>query len=435
MYRRRVILRPLHFVLALVALVAIALPLAVIRYAPPAAPAIKVALPKRVIVTRAELPPVEPVELVDLAPQDARSYNATIPFAKGPIPAARPFRFAGDGAARARATDCLAAAVWYEAGDDAVGEQAVAQVVLNRLRHPAFPKTVCGVVFQGAERSTGCQFTFTCDGALARVPSEGAWRRAREIAGRALSGAVYRKVGLATHYHTDWVVPYWSASLDKIAEVHTHLFFRWTGWWGTPPAFDRRPDGGEPAIDRLAPLSDAHRDAAALAGADGSPGQESPWLGGTPAALASDQNVFLTSLKRADAPRFVALAMAACGDRLTCRFMGWTDPAHLAATLPVTDAQRDAMSFSYIRDRALGLDRALWNCAEFKDRTPCMKRLAPRPTGLLLDEKPQPVLVVPARGPPALEGVRRKPATEETPAADRAAPRLIIDEALPPRAK
>ncbi|MDE8453312.1 cell wall hydrolase, partial [Klebsiella pneumoniae] len=93
---------------------------------------------------------------------------ASVPFVEGPNPAARPFRLPGDAPQQARAIDCMAAAVLYEAGDDPVGQRAVAQVVINRVRHPAFPKTICGVVFQGSERPTGCQFTFTCDGALVR---------------------------------------------------------------------------------------------------------------------------------------------------------------------------------------------------------------------------------------------------------------------------
>ena len=97
----------------------------------------------------------------------------------------------------------------YEAGDDPAGQRAVAQVVLNRVRHPAFPKTVCGVVFEGQDRTTGCQFTFSCDGALTRwSPSPALWTAARQIATAALTGTVYRPVGYATHYHTDWVVPY-----------------------------------------------------------------------------------------------------------------------------------------------------------------------------------------------------------------------------------
>ena len=147
-------------------------------------------------------PPVEPVKLYALPQDQARALNAAIPFSRLSNPPARPFVFAGDETDLARATDCLAAAQLFEAGDDAVGEEAVAQVVLNRVRHPAFPKTVCGVVFQGQERTTGCQFTFTCDGALARTPGETAWARAREIARRALAGKVYAPVGYATHSHT-----------------------------------------------------------------------------------------------------------------------------------------------------------------------------------------------------------------------------------------
>lgn len=187
--------------------------------------------------------------------------NAAIPFSARANPAASPFHFAGDGGNLLRAVDCLAAAQIYEAGDDATGEQAVAQVVLNRVRHPAFPKSICGVVFQGQERATGCQFTFSCDGALARTPSPAAWDRARTIARAALNGAVFRPVGLSTHYHTDWVVPHWSASLDKTARVGTHLFFRWTGEWGTAPAFQNAETGAEPVIDRIARLSLAHRSA------------------------------------------------------------------------------------------------------------------------------------------------------------------------------
>ena len=197
-------------------------------------------VPQRV-VPKTELPPVEPVEFQSVDPNDARAFNATVPFSTLPNPAARPFRFSGSTDARLRAIDCLAAAELYEAGDDSEGERAVAQVVLNRVRHPAFPKSVCGVVFQGSERSTGCQFTFSCDGALQRwSPSEAAWDRARDVARMALNGAVYKPVGHATHYHTDWVVPYWSSSLEKITEVGTHLFFRWAGWWGTPPASNGR---------------------------------------------------------------------------------------------------------------------------------------------------------------------------------------------------
>ena len=85
-----------------------------------------------------------------LAPSQAQAINASIPFSSLPGPAARPFKIApSDVANRTPALDCLTAAVYYEAASESdEGQAAVAQVVLNRVRHPLFPKTVCGVVFQ-----------------------------------------------------------------------------------------------------------------------------------------------------------------------------------------------------------------------------------------------------------------------------------------------
>ena len=100
------------------------------------------------------------------------------------------------------------------------------QVVLNRLARAGYPKTVCGVVYQGAARTTGCQFSFACDGSQERRPERAGWSTARTAARQALSGHVFRPVGAATHYHADWVVPYWIGSLDKIAQVRSHIFYR-----------------------------------------------------------------------------------------------------------------------------------------------------------------------------------------------------------------
>lgn len=158
--------------------------------------------------------------------EQARAENAAIPMAGGPLVPAKPFHFHGTPAAREQATQCLATAALYEAGDDERGQKAVMQVVLNRVRLAGFPKTVCGVVYQGAERPTGCQFSFTCDGSETRRPEHAGWAAARQAAQRALSGFVFRPVGTATHYHADWIVPYWIGSLDKIAKVETHIFYR-----------------------------------------------------------------------------------------------------------------------------------------------------------------------------------------------------------------
>ncbi len=151
---------------------------------------------------------------------------------------ARPFFSAGVGLTHARAQECLAQAIWYEAASESeAGQRAVAQVVLNRVAHPSWPASVCGVVYQGSERNTGCQFTFTCDGSLARRPGGASWARAQRIAAEALAGSVYAPVGHATHYHTLWVNPYWSSSLDHIGTIGAHRFYRLRGSAGEKSAF------------------------------------------------------------------------------------------------------------------------------------------------------------------------------------------------------
>ncbi len=176
-----------------------------------------------------------------LTAEDALAENEQLPFSTAPIERAPPLvvplnvtAFAG----RRSAMDCLTAAVYYEAAQESVtGKRGVAQVVLNRARHPAFPNSICGVVYQGSERRTGCQFTFTCDGSLARRPSRAGWDAARQVALAALSGYVEPSVGMATHYHADYVVPYWASSLAKLAKIDRHIFYRWAGGWGRRAAF------------------------------------------------------------------------------------------------------------------------------------------------------------------------------------------------------
>jgi len=206
-------------------------------------------------------PAPPPLILKQVARQQALQINQAIPVTAGPNPAAAPFAFKGNAAARSQALTCLASAVYYEAGNqDSDGERAVAQVVLNRVRHPAFPSSVCGVVYEGSTRVTGCQFTFTCDGSLYRRPDAEGWKRAYAVAQAALSGAVYAPVGWATHYHADYVVPYWSSTLAKSAIVGAHIFYRWAGGWGLPAAFTSGYAGREPNAVALrnAALSVAH---------------------------------------------------------------------------------------------------------------------------------------------------------------------------------
>ncbi len=122
-------------------------------------------------------PAPEPLEFRHVDPNDAVAFNASIPLVGGSNPAARAFDQRSQSAADyQRALECLANAIYYEAATEPLdGQRAVAQVVLNRLRHPAFPNSVCGVVYQGSERATGCQFTFTCDGSLVRPPIAPYW--------------------------------------------------------------------------------------------------------------------------------------------------------------------------------------------------------------------------------------------------------------------
>ncbi len=151
--------------------------------------------------------------------------------------AADPLPASSSASDRANAAQCLTAAIGYEAGNEPLaGQQAVAEVILNRVRHPGYPKTVCGVVFQGSDRHTGCQFTFTCDGSMLRHQFAAAryvsWRA---VADAALDGLNPSRVPGATHYHADYVSPYWAPSLIRVAKLGAHIFYR-------------PPSGGDPTL-------------------------------------------------------------------------------------------------------------------------------------------------------------------------------------------
>ncbi len=166
-------------------------------------------------------------------------------------PAASPFLVSFGGTDLSRAQRCLTQAVYYEAASESdAGQKAVAQVVLNRVAHPSWPGNVCGVVYQGSQRKTGCQFTFTCDGSLARRPSQTGWARASRVASDALSGSVYAPIGHATHYHTHWVNPYWAKTLDHVGTIGAHRFYRTRGRSGEQRAFTMGYAGSEPDVTR-----------------------------------------------------------------------------------------------------------------------------------------------------------------------------------------
>ncbi|MCT2559103.1 cell wall hydrolase [Tsuneonella sp. YG55] len=182
------------------------------------------------------------------APLESVVHPGDEPAATGPEgPAARAFTETGTGLDKARALQCMTMALYYEAANEPTeGQRAVAQVILNRVAHPSYPNSVCAVVFQGSERRTGCQFSFTCDGSLERRPARESWNRARRVAMSALGGAVYRPVGLATHYHATYVLPYWAESLANVGTIGLHTFYKWRGAAGAADAFGARYAGREP---------------------------------------------------------------------------------------------------------------------------------------------------------------------------------------------
>lgn len=212
--------------------------------------------------------------LVAQAPQTG-GLTLSISSAFEPGPAAAPF-FMGRISSEdfRRAEQCLTTAIYYEAASESEdGQRAVAQVVLNRVRHPAWPKTVCGVIYQGSDKP-GCQFSYACDGSMRRRPEPRIWAQAAEFARDALSGHVYGPVGMATHYHTLQVNPVWNRNFVITAVLGNHIFYRLPGSKGAASAFTMAYAGGEPypgplrwrgpASDPGIPLSGPQTELAAL---------------------------------------------------------------------------------------------------------------------------------------------------------------------------
>jgi Cell Wall Hydrolase len=354
---------------------------------------------------RVSIPLLSPTDLLPVGPKDAETINAAVPFANAPLVRATPVRLTGGGGGIERARDCLAAAAWYEAGDDTSGERSVAQVVINRLAHPAFPKSVCGVVFQGSDRTTGCQFTFTCDGSLiARRPSETAWRRAQAIAQLALSGVVDPKVGLATHYHTDWVVPRWSQSLDKIAKVGTHLFFKFRGKWGAQKVLRAPRATNEALVTKLAGLSESHRASPDLRPPATSGGEHEGSVasglidrganypqeatrgtldlkGHSLAFSDPAAGLYVLRLSAMAPPGTHALAaLAVCRGKEKCSVLAWRDGQPMPQDAAHARSRSGLADFAYTRI-ADGKEKLQWNCQAFvrPSSDQCLARVEPPP--------------------------------------------------------
>ncbi len=123
---------------------------------------------------------------------------------------------------------CLAEAIYFEArSEPEEGQAAVAQVVLNRVKHENYPDSVCGVVYQNRHRFLACQFTFACEGRSLRITEADAWRVAVQIATDVVSGKIYLPdVGASTHYHADYVRPRWARSLKRMETIGRHTFYK-----------------------------------------------------------------------------------------------------------------------------------------------------------------------------------------------------------------
>ncbi len=129
---------------------------------------------------------------------------------------------------------CLSSGIYFEArGESVKGQAAVAQVILNRVRNPTYPNTICGVVYQNQDWRNRCQFSFACDNIKDRVNSERHWKMAREVALATTAGKIWLKeVGSATHYHAVYVRPAWGRSMKKVGRIGLHVFYRtYGGGW------------------------------------------------------------------------------------------------------------------------------------------------------------------------------------------------------------
>ena len=131
---------------------------------------------------------------------------------------------------------CLATAIYFEArGESRQGQLAVAQVVLNRVKNPAYPNTICGVVYQNRNYRHGCQFSFACDRIPDRITEPGPWKEAQDLASKVVndeSEMFIADVGTATHYHAVYVRPFWARRMKKTDKIGNHIFYKtYGGGW------------------------------------------------------------------------------------------------------------------------------------------------------------------------------------------------------------
>lgn len=129
---------------------------------------------------------------------------------------------------------CLTAGIYFESrGESVKGQAAVAQVILNRVRNPTYPGTICGVVYQNKNLYNRCQFSFACDRIPDIVWSLAHWQTAKEIALAVTAGKIWLpEVGSATHYHATYVRPDWGPTMKRLTQIGKHIFYRtYGGGW------------------------------------------------------------------------------------------------------------------------------------------------------------------------------------------------------------
>jgi hypothetical protein len=146
-----------------------------------------------------------------------------------PTPEGLNFRYQGENQAEfeQRERRCLAIAIYFEArGEPVRGQVAVGQVIMNRVRSPLFPETICGVVYQG-QMHPGCQFSFTCDGRTDTPRNDEQWALAQDIAKKITKGELWLpEVGYSTYYHANYVSPGWAGSMSRIDKIGRHIFYK-----------------------------------------------------------------------------------------------------------------------------------------------------------------------------------------------------------------
>ena len=202
-----------------------------------------------------------PIQLASLGAEPTfdelpKSVAIRLPMSKPPLSPAQ--RLELQGKDYDKAEKCLAQAIYFEARNEpARGQQAVAQVVLNRVFSPYYPKDVCAVVYQNAHRHLSCQFTFACDGKPEAVNERGAWARANRIAVQVLNARVWLpEVNKATHYHAAYVRPNWIRDMKVMVRHGLHIFYRPSNWgdgsnevhWGTASNSVKPTVAAKPAI-------------------------------------------------------------------------------------------------------------------------------------------------------------------------------------------